>query len=344
MKANIRDVAKEAKVSMSTVSRVINNNYPVKQETRKRVEEAIKKLNFNPNILARSLINQNTKTIGILVPSIDNLFFPTVVKAIESVLKAQGYSMYLCDVGEMADDEIYYIKSLRGRQVDGIISIDPKTENIKSGFYESMAKEMPLVCINGYNTNVNCNFVLNDEISGARQAVNYLIDLGYKNIIFVRGEKSYSYDLKEQVYVDILEKHDLSEDKCIINIGEGNSYETVDRTMNIMCEKLKCEEFPLAVFACNDLMALGIMNACKKLHYDVPGDVSIIGFDNIVISRLIEPKLTTVDQNMYSLGENSAKLLLDIIESENKKTEIIKLNTQLLIRDSCCPANNYKKD
>jgi LacI family transcriptional regulator len=232
-------------------------------------------------------------------------------------------------------EEVAYIKSLMGRQVDGIIVIDPKTENMKNGFYENLSIDLPLVCINGYNKNINCSFVLNDEVSGAKQAMQYLIDLGHKNIIFVRGEKSYSYDLKEEVYKEILEKNMLIKNKEIINIGDGNSNETVENTMNIICKNFKNIKLPIAVFACNDLMAFGVMNACKKMGYQVPKEVSIIGFDNIAISNLVEPKLTTVDQNMYLLGENASKMLLDIIEHNNQKLQRKILNTKLIIRNSC---------
>lgn len=337
MKVNINDVAREANVSMSTVSRVINKNYPVKDETRIRVEQAVKKLNFTPNTLARSLICQNTKTIGILVPSINNIFFPTVIKAIEHNLRINGYSIYLCDTDDNATEEIKYIKSLMGRQVDGIIVIDPKTENMKNGYYETVGKDIPLVSINGYNNNINCNFVLNDEASGARQAMQYLLELGHKNIIFVRGKESYSYDIKEDVYNKFMVENKLTVKKKIIDIGEGNSYETVDGTMNIMNKKLKELKLPLAVFACNDLMALGVLNACRMLDFDVPNDVSIIGFDNSYISSIVHPKLTTVDQNMYLLGENASKMLLDIINNNNDNQKLIKikLKTQLIIRNSC---------
>lgn len=335
MAVNIKDVAKEAKVSMSTVSRVMNNNYPVKEETRRRVEEAIEKLKFSPNVLARALINQNTKTIGVLVPRIDNMFFPTVIKAVETSLKNCGYSIYLCDTDDKAEQEVKYINSLIARQVDGIISVDPKTENIKSGFYESIGERLPLVCINGYNKDVKCNFVLNDQESGARQAIKYLIELGHKNIIFVRGRKSYSYDLKKDVYIEILKENNLLKNKHIIDVGEGNSYETAYITRDIMMKELKDIDLPAAVFACNDLMALGVLNACKRLNYEVPKDISIIGFDNIVISSLVEPQITTVDQNMYKLGENAAKMILDVIKNNSKQTSIIKLNTQLITRKSC---------
>ncbi|MDD3225787.1 MAG: LacI family DNA-binding transcriptional regulator, partial [Clostridium sp.] len=167
MKANIKDVAKEAGVSMSTVSRVINDNYPVKEETKKRVKKAIDKLDFSPNILARALIVQNTKTIGVIVPSINNVFFSTVTKGIEHNLSSKEYSIYLCDTDDNALEEIRYVKSLMSRQVDGIIVVDPKTENMKNGFYESLSVDIPLVCINGFNKGINCNFIINDEASGA---------------------------------------------------------------------------------------------------------------------------------------------------------------------------------
>ncbi|WP_347460516.1 substrate-binding domain-containing protein [Clostridium sp. DMHC 10] len=135
--------------------------------------------------------------------------------------------------------------------------------------------------------------------------------------------------------MDILKKHKLLKNKHIVDVGQGNSYETVYVTMDIMLKELRNIPLPTAVFACNDLMALGVLNACKRLNYDVPKDVSIIGFDNIVISSLVEPQITTVDQNMYKLGENAAKMLLDVINNKNQQTSIITLNTKLIIRDSC---------
>lgn len=331
MKSTIQDVAKKAGVSTTTVSRVMNNNYPVKKETRIKVESAIKKLNFRPNILARGLIHKKSNTIGVIVPSITNLFFPTVVKAIEAILREQGYFIYLCNTDNKEDEEIGYINSLQDRQVDGIIVIDPQTKNMKSGLYEKISKEIPLVFINGYNKDVNCNFVINDEESGAIEAMRYLIKSGHKKIAFIRGQKSYSYDLKEIVYKNILND---SVYKKIINIGEGNKDSTVDHTMEIIQRFLLTENRPSAFFCCNDLMALGVINACKKIGLDVPEDMSIIGFDNIITSRLVEPKLTTVDQNMYDLGVNAANMLLKNIENENVDIQRKILTPQLIIRQS----------
>lgn len=335
MNVNIKDVAREAKVSISTVSRVLNNNYPVKEETRARVEEVIEKLNFNPNILARSLINKSTKTIGIIVPDINNLIYPTIVKAIEHVLRKKGFSIYLCDSNDNAAEETSYVKSLLSRQVDGIIAVYPKKENIENGFYEDISKNVPLVCINGFSEGINCSFVVNNELSGTRQALEYLMSLGYKNIIFVRRKKSYSDDMKEAVYKDMLEEYSLKNNKKVIRINERENCETVDNASNVISRKLKDIKTPVAVFACNDILALGVINACKKIGYDVPNDVSVIGFNNIEISSMVEPKLTTVDQNLYLLGDNAANMLLDIIQNNNKKVKKVSLNTQLIIRNSC---------
>lgn len=338
MKVTIQDVAKEAGVSITTVSRVINNNYPVSVSTRERVEKAIEKLNFNPNLLARSLINSKTNTIGVIIPSITNLFFPLVVKGIESELRYHGYTIYLCDTDNNEEYEVEYTNSLLARQVDGIIVIDPSTKNIRSGFYEKISNGLPLVCINGYSKGIKCNFVLNDEETGAVQAIEHLIELGHKNIALVRGENSYSYDLKEDIYIEIMKKHNFESN--IINIGNGNKDETTSMTIAKIMDELQKSKYITAFFTCNDLMALGVINACKKLKLDVPKDISVIGFDNISVASLVEPQITTVDQNMYDLGKRASNLLLENVEKQVNNTQKIVLDTTLIIRESCEKAKN----
>lgn len=335
MKKTIGDVAKEAGVSITTVSRVINGNYPVKESTRKKVEEAIQKLQFEPNVLARGLINQKSDTIGVVVPSITNLFFPTVVKAIEKELRQQGYSIYLCDTDGEAEKELSYIKSLTSRQVDGIIVIDPTIENMKNGYFEEISRKVPLVCINGYSKGINCNFILNDEETGATQAMNYLFALGHKHIAFIRGKDSYSYELKEEVYINLMKQNNLESNINIINIGDGNTEHTVDQAMHKTEELLEECLNITAIFACNDIMALGVINGCMRVGKSVPQDLSVIGFDNIALSKLIQPKLTTVDQNMYELGSKAADMLIEIISTESKATSKIILNSNLVERESC---------
>jgi LacI family transcriptional regulator len=333
MKLTIVDVAKKANVSVATVSRVMNGNYPVKEETKKRVLEVIKELNYIPNMQARELTQQKSATIGVVVPSINNMFFPEVINGIENSLKLNSLSLVLVCSNNDKDEEKTCINNLLSRNVSGIIVIDPNTENIKSKFYHNISKRTSLVFVNGHSTSSNISSVVNDEAMGARIALNHLIDNNHKDILFVRGKDSYSYDVKEQVYKETMNELNNFKSENIINIGNGNSSETVDNTANIFLNVLK-NSSATAVFACNDLMAVGVLNACKKSNLDVPTKLSIIGFDNIVLSKFVEPKLTTLDQNMFLLGRNAADLLLEKIELGNSHSKRIILINSLIERET----------
>jgi len=334
-KVTIHDVAKIAGVSITTVSRVINNNYPVKEATRKKVEEAIENLKFSPNLLAKGLINNKTYTIGVIVPSIANLFFPAVIKGIECYMKKQGYIIFLTESEGLPKEEQRISKAFLDRQVDGIIIIDPRKENIKNGFFEDISTQCPTVLINGYNKGIKCDFVLNDQEIGTVEAINYLIENGHKNIGFIRGSKSYSYDLKEEIYFGLMKKNNLKLNKeNIITIEDGNSILTSELSRKVIIKRLKNNNNLTAIFACNDSMAVGVINGAKNIGLKVPDDLSVIGYDNTIISEMIDPKLTTVDQNMYKLGEVAAKRLNEIIESkDNTYTKTI-INTKLILRES----------
>ncbi|MBV1821355.1 LacI family DNA-binding transcriptional regulator [Clostridium cochlearium] len=329
----INDVAKEAGVSISTVSRVLNNNYPVKEETRIKIEKAIEKLNYKPNMLARSLITKKTSTIGVIVPGITNLFFPTIVESIEDYSKDQGYSIVLCNTRGEALKEKEIIENLMSKGVDGIIIIDPTIDNLKNKYLEDVSMKLPIIIINGSPEGIKGNFICYDEKVGTLEAFQYLLKLGHKEIAFIRGSKSYSYDIKEKIYIDIIEKNNLNY-KEILDVGKGNSIEVVENTQKKVEELLLKKNKPTAIFACNDLMALGSVNACNKLNLNVPYDISIIGFDNTLISNITHPKLTTVDLNMEEIGNIAALKLLEIIEDKNKSIKYT-METKLIVRESC---------
>lgn len=335
MKYTIEDVAREAGVSITTVSRVINGNYPVKKETRERVEAAIKKLNFQPNPLARSLINKRTNSIGVVIPGITNMFFTEVVHGIERIMRSRDYDVYISDSRGRADSEKRRINKFLERYVDGIVLIDPQTENMKNGFIEEVSKKIPVVCINGYHENVRTNFVLSDEEKGTKEAFEHLISLGHKNIAFIRGESSYSYDIKENLYKEYMKN--ISIEPIVITVQDGNNIDVVENTMRVLIElssKYQLGKEITAFFACNDLMAVGVLNGCYELNLKVPDDIAIIGFDNIILSQMTNPKLTTVDQNMRLLGERAAQKLLDLIEDKNLYSDTDVIETKLIIRKS----------
>ncbi|APF24730.1 MAG: Transcriptional regulators of the LacI family [Clostridium butyricum DORA_1] len=331
MKITIQDVAEKANVSVATVSRVMNGNYPVKAETRETVLKVIKELNYIPNMQARELTKQKSTTIGVVVPSINNMFFTELVYGIENELKTNSLSIILACTNGDSDEEQKCVNNLISRNVSGIIVAGPGTENIKAKFYDNISHKIPLVFINSEYMDSNISYVSNDEASGAKIALNYLLDNNHKDILFVRGKDSYSYDIKEKIYKEIMAKN--FDSSKIINIGNGNTSDTVDNTMNIFLDILN-NSSSTAVFACNDLMAVGVLNACKKLGIKVPNEISIIGYDNIPLSKFVEPKLTTMDQNMFFLGANAAQLLVEKINCDNKFSKRIILNNSLVERET----------
>ena len=333
MNITITEVAKKANTSVATVSRVMNGNYPVKEETKKRVLKAIEELNYIPNMQARELTQRKSTTIGVIVPSLTNLFFPSVVYGIESELKKHSLSIILMTTSNDKDEEKKCVNNLLARNVAGIIVIDPTTSNIKKDFYNELSKIIPFVFINGYTTVPNISSVSNDESTGCKLALRYLLDKNHRNILFIRGKDSYSYDVKEEVYKKLMMDIGNFHHENIINIGEGNSLTTVDNTTSMLIELLPKLNVT-SIFACNDLMGVGAINACKKLNIEIPKALSIIGYDNIQLSSLIEPKLTTMDQNMHLLGTNAASLIKDKIDCNNEYSKRIILNNTLVERDT----------
>ena len=333
MKVTIQEVAKKANVSVATVSRVMNGNYPVKEETKEAVLKAIEELNYIPNMQARELTKQKSTTIGVVVPSLSNMFFPEVVNGIDNHLKKKGFSIVLTCSNNNSKEEKACINNLISRNVSGIIVVGPRTEVIKSKFYDRIAKATPLVFINSEYTSNNISSVCNDEQKGAEEAISYLMNKNHNNILFIRGKDTYSYDIKEKVYTDIFEKLNNFKTENIINIGDGNSSETVENTMNKLIDILPKTK-ATAIFACNDLMAVGVLNACKKLKIKVPQSMAIVGYDNIPLSKFVEPKLTTMDQNMFLLGINAAMLLIEKIELDNQYSKQIILNNILIERET----------
>ena len=338
----IIDVAKKAQVSVATVSRVVNGNYPVKDSTRRKVLEAIRDLKYIPNIQARELNTQRSSIIGIIVPSLFNTFFAEVVNGIESFTASSGYSLLLTYTKDNPISEKRCMNELLMRNVSGIINISPNTEKVASDFFDQIAQRMPMVFINSYVKRPAISYVNNDEQIGTKIALEYLISLGHKNICFIRGDRSDSYEFKQNAYEEIMKKmHNFRED-YILNIGAGNSIETVELTAEKVVETLQEKKEITAIFSCNDLMGIGAVNGCHRLGIKVPQDMSVMGFDNILLSNFIEPKLTTMDQNMMTLGWTAASLLMEKIANENKTSRQVVLQNTLVLRDTTAVCRNVE--
>lgn len=338
MKATtIVDVAKKAQVSVATVSRVVNGNYPVKDSTRRKVLSAIDELKYVPNIQARELNTRRSSIIGVIVPSLFNTFFAEVVNGIESFATMSGYSLILTYTKDDPFCEKKCMNELLMRNVSGIINVSPNTEQVESDFFDQLAERIPLVFINAYIKRSSISYVYNDERIGAKIALEYLISLGHRNILFVRGQRSDSYEFKQDVYTSLMEKAGLFTPDNILTISGGNSLDTVELTVNKILDVLPRRKDVTAVMCCNDLMGIGTVNACRRLGINVPGDISVMGFDNVSLSHFIEPKLTTMDQNMMTLGWTAASLLMEKIASDNRTSRQVVLQNTLVLRDTTAP-------
>lgn len=333
--ATIKDVAREAGVSISTVSRVVNKNYPVHKETRKRVEAVIKRLNFTPNSMARGLIQKKSATVGLIVPGLTNMFFSQVIHGADQYFKEKDFHVFLCDTLGDREAEKEYVYSLLQRQVEGIVVVDPDTSLIRDGFYERITSRVPVVLVNGYHHGIRCNFVLSDQQLGFNQAMSEFLEHGHRKIAFVRGQDSYSYDLRESFFRQWHQVNRVSMIRgSVFSIQAGNSVQTVEMARECGIELFRDYPEFTAVMAGNDLIAAGLLNAARELNLNVPEDRSIIGFDNLMLSEMCMPKLTTVDLKMEQLGSSAAELIFDLLKNDPKTCRKVFLDTDLVVRDS----------
>ncbi|MBF1694082.1 LacI family DNA-binding transcriptional regulator, partial [Selenomonas sp.] len=209
MKATIIDVAREAGVSVATVSRVVNGSYPVREKTREKVERAIAKLEYVPNLQARELNTQRSSSIGVVVPGFDNMFFAEVLDGVEEHLRQSSYSLLLACAQNDPQREEACVRDFITRNVSGVIVVSPNTETAATKFYETTAARLPMVFINSAREIPGISYVTSDQRGGARAALEHLFDYGHERILFVRGENSDSYRVKEDVYRAVMQERGL---------------------------------------------------------------------------------------------------------------------------------------
>lgn len=332
----VYDIAKEAGVSSATVSRVINNSESVTESTRAKVLEVIEKYNYKPNAIARSLYKKESETIGVIVIDITNVFFSKLFLELEKAALKLGYNLFLCN--SMGDNnlESNYLKSLAEKQVDGIIFLggrineqNPKNEYVKE--MQSIAKRLPLVTVNGDMAGVDSYVVKTDEYSAFEKLIKYLNNLGHKEIAFLGGKKNIvPTDLKIKALKDKSEELNLKiKEDWIIN-GEY----TIEDGMRLMEKLLQTEKLPTAVMCINDAVAIGVLKAAKKYGFDIPKDLSIVGFDGIYLSEIFEPPLTTIRHNYEEIAQLAVNIIEDVKNGEKPVRESI-VDTDLIIRESC---------
>lgn len=338
-KSTIYDIAAKAGTSAATVSRVLGNSgYPVSEELRKRITDAAEELSYSPNIIGRMLKKSESTDIGIIIPTISNPYYSTLLLGAEQEARREGYSLFLCNSLRDAATERKYLESLFQKQVRGIM-ISSVSQN------HSMLKELQkfgvkIVAFDQDAGGLKCSSVGFDYAKGAAIAVDYLIENGHRDIAFLSAPitRKSRADV-QQGYRRALGEHGIPARDDFILLSETEeellqgTYE-FENGKRLASMFLKLQRKPTAILAINDLTACGIMLGLIAGGMKVPEDVSVVGFDNIELSGMVNPPLTTVSQPAFETGRLACRMLLDGMESENAEDVSVVLQPKLVVRDS----------
>ena len=323
----IQVVAKQAGVSVATVSRVLNNPSVVKESTRLKVQRIIEELKYEPSVLGRNLRTAESRLLLALIPSIANPFYTEIINGIENAALEQGYNILLCETGSDPNRENIYFNLLRSQLADGIISMDPTVDRAK---LLELADKYPVVQCSEYDEGGNISYVSINNKLAAYHAVRYLIKIGHTKIALLNSHNKFLYAReRRQGFEKALNESGLSVNTDWIYNTDSLGFEHGQHAMR---QLLTLPERPTAVFAVSDILAIGALKEINMSGLHVPNDIAIIGFDKISFSNMTHPTLTTISQPGYTMGFTSAKMLINKIKGED--VDSIILDHELIIRDS----------
>lgn len=330
---NIKDVAKRAGVSPSTVSRALSDKNCVSQKTRLRVLQAAEELNYTPNIIAKSLKMGRTNTVALIIPSIRNHIFPEIASGVEDEARKNGITVILCNTDENAEVEKEYIAKLRTQWVDGVIvsTMRPNSDHIR----KLRDEKFPIVLTSRYYDDDGFDAVAIDNYGAAQRAVDFLAKRGHKRIVIALGMGELNiYKDRFRGYRDALAANGIFYDEKLVLYDTGDKNDLYFRIQALCSRGIAFD----AVFATNDPKAIVVLRALRDAGLRVPEDVSVLGFDNIEMSSMIEPPLSTVSQPFYEMGALAMKKLISQIETkesgEKYNPSINLMDTELIIRKS----------
>jgi len=331
-RATITDVASEAGVHPSTVSRVLNGHAgsTIRPATRERVLAAADVLGYRPSALARSLRLQRTLTLGMLVPDITNPFFSSIIKGAEDAARERGYNLILCNSEDQPEREAAYLRLLRERQVDGVLiaSSQMADETIEG----LRADSFPFVLVNRAAQDGEDLAVVVDNHAAAVEVVAHLAALGHRRVGHIAGPQNTTTGRdRREGYEAGVRAHGLAHEPALVVEAEAFSEDAGDRALGIM---LAGPARPTAIFAANDLIAVGMLQRLRRIGVRVPDDLSIVGFNDIPLAGLLEPALTTVRVPQLAMGVAGAHLLIDRLEGRPIGEIRLTLPTELVIRAS----------
>ncbi|TBL75649.1 LacI family DNA-binding transcriptional regulator [Paenibacillus thalictri] len=334
----IKDIAKKLGVSVSTVSRALNNHPDIREETKEEVLEAIKKLNYTPNALARSLIHKRSYTIGLMIPDITDQFFSAMAQGVEEVLSDSGYLVVYGNMSRSPKKERIFLQNASERKMDGLIVTPDTMDDEMIALLQRL--EIPVVFLRRRPpASLQMPFVDVDHYKGTCKAIEYLLSLGHKDIGFI-GLPDYSFTGRERYrgFVDTMNRHgiELHPNGCVFD----------ERSIALGYQGMAQlhVNYPgmTAVFAANDLLGVGALEWLAENRISVPEQMSVVGFDNLEMTNLHWIKLTTVAQPRTEMGKKAAELLMEMISEKRLASESILFDTELVIRNTCASPNVLK--
>ncbi|WP_199617286.1 LacI family DNA-binding transcriptional regulator [Paenibacillus alkalitolerans] len=332
MVPKIKDVAKKAGVSVTTVSRVLNGEKYVKDDMKKRVQRAIEELGYAPSHIARSLVRKKTNLIGVIVPDLTSNFYSTILSSIEETASMNDYNLLVCNIIEDIDKEFKYLNVFHEMRVDGIIIMHEKINEEISSFLTKL--QVPVIFSSVRPRDQRFISVIVDDYDAAYDATRFLLDLGHERIAFIGGDMR-DVTSGQSRYVGYCNALMDSGKKIVHDYIRFGDYK-IRSGYDMMKELLRCDPLPTAVFAVSDDMAVGAMNCISDHQLKVPDDISVIGFDGSQLTELVRPTLTSMEQPIHDMGKITVETLLGLIsDDEHAATSDIILKHKLVVRNSC---------
>ncbi len=329
----IKDVAREAGVSVGTASQALRGSPVVRETTRRRVLAVAARLRYQPSALARGLVTRRTHTVGLLISDIANPFFIRAVRAVEDVAQENGYNVILCNTDEAPAKETQYLRVLMEKRVDGIILAT--TAASRRAVREIQWQRIPLVLFDRELAGVATHVVKVDGVLGGRLATEHLLGLGHRRIAIIHGPRDRSTGIERlEGYLAALQAAAIHADPALIR--EGNFKQ--DSGRELTRQLLELSPPPTALFCTNNLMTVGALQTLRERGVRIPADLSLIGYDDMEWWTLTDPPLTTVGQPVYDLGREAMRMLLSQIGKEKaRRPQRIVLKPELILRESCGP-------
>ena len=327
MRPTIYDVARLAGVSTATVSRALNGTGQIAPATRGAIDAAVEQLGYRPNTIARSLVTKSTQTIGLLLPDITNPFYASLVGAIQQRALEREHTILLCTTEGEAEREVAYLELLRSKQADGalavglVLSADRIEPFLADGF--------PIVCLDRDVSSSAVPLVQVDNRLGAMMATEHLLSLGHTRIGHVGGASLKISDDRADGYRQALTRAGIAVDPGLLAVGEFD-----ERSGYAAARGLLAGTDLTAVFAANDLSAIGVLKAVAEVGLLVPGDISVVGFDDLSMSSFTIPALTTIRQPAREIAERGTRILFDMIEGKRVRRRRILIEPELVVRES----------